>query len=550
MNRVKSILIVEDDAALRRELARSLAAVGYLVFEAGTFREATEQMALKPALLILDLTLPDATGWDVAAWLESLTDPGADCADFRGHARRDALTAIPPGGLPAQAVRGGRVAGRGGGASRETDDRVWGVSAPRSCSPALVPGAGWRLQVHDDHPAARARAGPPHPRGHAGPHARRASADGGRFLAGRRAPAHLPGRGARRRQDLRDADRGAQHAAAGIDVVVGFVETYGRPQTAAQLDDLDIVPRKPVRYGGIVLEEMDTPAVIARRPRIALVDELAHTNAPGSAHEKRYEDVLDLLHAGIDVWTTLNVQHIESLHTAVETITGIAVRETVPDWVVDQADEVALIDISVDEMHRRMNEGAIYPPAQARMALQNFFRKGNLTALREMALRRTAETVDEALERYMVEHRIAAPWAATERIMVAVDDRPFSKDLIRRAWHLARRLQAPLLAVHVEDPTRPLSAVDTASLQTNLELAEDLNVEIIRVPDRDVAAALARVAQDRRITQIVLGTRLRGRWQEFRQPTTARRLLGLVSQDLHLVRAPRADRPPGRPPQP
>ncbi len=222
---------------------------------------------------------------------------------------------------------------------------------------------------------------------------------------------------------------GREARQAGADVVVGFVETYGRPQTAAQLAGLEIVPRRSIVHGGIVLEEMDVPAVLARHPQIALVDELAHTNAPGSAHAKRYEDALDLLRAGIDVWTTLNVQHIESLHTAVETITGIAVRETVPDWVVAQADEVSLVDISVEEMHRRMNEGNIYPPAQARMALQNFFRKGNLTALREMALRRTAENVDEALDRYMREHRIAAPWAAAERVLVAFDHRPFSKDL-------------------------------------------------------------------------------------------------------------------------
>ena len=330
---------------------------------------------------------------------------------------------------------------------------------------------------------------------------------------------------------------------AGADVVIGFVETYTRPQTAAQLGDLEIMPRQAVAYGGIVLAEMDTAAVIARHPQIALVDELAHTNAPGSAHAKRYEDTLDLLAAGIDVWTTLNVQHIESLHTAVETITGIAVRETVPDWVIDQADEISLVDISVEEMHRRMNEGNIYPPAQARMALQNFFRKGNLTALREMALRRTAENVDAALERYMVEHQIDAPWAATERVLVAVDHRPFSKDLIRRAWHLARRLQAPLVAVHVAHPDRPLPPEDAASLQSNLELAEDLNVEVITVQERDVAAALARLAQERHITQIVLGTRLRSRWQEFLRPTTARRLLGYVTQDLHIV-SPQSPHPP------
>lgn len=325
---------------------------------------------------------------------------------------------------------------------------------------------------------------------------------------------------------------------AGMDLVIGFVETYSRPQTVAQLGDLPIVPRRRVVHQGVTLEELDTTAVIACRPRIALVDELAHANAPGSRHAKRYEDVFELVQAGIDVWTTMNVQHIESLHAAVETITGIAVRETVPDWVVDQADEVSLVDISVDEMHRRMNEGNIYPPGQARMALQNFFRRGNLTALREMALRRTADNVDDALERYMVEHTIAPGWAAAERIMVAVDHRPFSKDLIRRAWHLAQREKASLVAVHVERPGQELSPEDAACLQANLELAEDLNVEIVTVQDDQVAAALAHLAQKRHITQIVLGTRLSSRWREFLRPTTARRLLGRVSQDLHLVSPP------------
>ncbi len=327
--------------------------------------------------------------------------------------------------------------------------------------------------------------------------------------------------------------------AAGTDVAVGLIETYNRPQTAAQIGNLEIVPRIKVLYQGVVLEEMDTAAVIARHPQIALVDELAHTNAPGSPHEKRYEDVLDLLRAGIDVWTTMNVQHIESLHTTVETITGVAVRETVPDWVVDRADEVSLVDISVEEMHRRMQEGNIYPPAQARMALQNFFRKGNLTALRELALRRTAENVDTALERYMAEHQIETPWAATERIMVAVDQRPFSKDLIRRGWHLARGLKASLLAVHVHDTAHPLPPEDEARLHDNLELAEDLGAEMITVEAGDIAETLARLAQERHITQIVLGSSPRSVWQELRRPSIARRLQQRVSQDIHLVCPPK-----------
>jgi two-component system sensor histidine kinase KdpD len=339
---------------------------------------------------------------------------------------------------------------------------------------------------------------------------------------------------------------------AGRDVVIGFVETYGRPQTAAQIDALEIVPRRRITYHGVTLEEMHTAAVIARHPRIALVDELAHTNAPGSDHEKRYEDVLDLLHAGIDVWTTMNVQHIESLHTTVETITGVTVRETVPDWIVDQADEVSLVDISVEEMHRRMREGKIYPAAQARMALENFFRKGNLTALRELALRRTAENVDTTLERYMTEHQIDPPWTATERIMVAVDHHPFGKDLVRRGWHLARGLKAALLVVYVRSPARPLSPEEAAGLAQTLELGEDLGADVLTVDGDDVAATLARLAQERNVTQIVLGHTPRSPWREVWQPSVPRRLLRLVTQDVHLISPPRqrsngpAHRDPGR----
>jgi two-component system sensor histidine kinase KdpD len=326
-----------------------------------------------------------------------------------------------------------------------------------------------------------------------------------------------------------------EEKAKGADVVVGFVESYGRSQTIAQIGDLEVIPRKRIDYRGVVLEEMDTEAVIARRPEIALVDELAHTNAHGARHKKRYEDVLDLLHAGINVWTTMNVQHIESLHTNVETITGVAVRETVPDWIVDRADEVSLVDISVEEMHRRMKEGNIYPPAQARMALQNFFRKGNLTALRELALRRTAENVDSALERYMAEHAIQDPWAATERIMVAVSCRPFGKDLIRRGWNLARGLKAPLIAANVRHPARSLTPEEEAGLSANLELAEDLGAEVVIVESNDVAAGLARLARERHVTQIVVGKSDRSPWKSLFRPSLPQRLAGMVTQDIHLV---------------
>jgi two-component system sensor histidine kinase KdpD len=198
-----------------------------------------------------------------------------------------------------------------------------------------------------------------------------------------------------------------------------------------------------------------------------------------------------------------------------------------------------LVDISVEEMHRRMREGNIYPAAQARMALQNFFRTGNLTALRELALRRTAENVDTALERYMAAHEITPPWAATERIMVAADHRPFSKDLIRRGWHLARGLKAPLLVVHVANPAQPPAPEDATGLHDNLELAEDLGAEVVTIPAGDVPAALARVAREHNVTQIVLGHQAQSAWHELLRPSTATRLLRLVTQDVHLVSPPR-----------
>ena len=318
-------------------------------------------------------------------------------------------------------------------------------------------------------------------------------------------------------------------------MVIGFVETYKRTHTIERIGDLEIVPRKQVPYRGVVLEEMDTEAVLARRPQIVLVDELAHTNGHGSLHEKRYEDVLDLLRAGISVWTTLNVQHLESVHTKVEIIAGVAVRETVPDWVVDRADEISLVDVSVDEMHRRMSEGNIYPPAQAHMAMQNFYRKGNLTALRELALRRTAENVDAALETYMAQHAIQGSWAAADRIMVAIDTNSFSKDLIRRGWSLARGLKAPLLVAHVHSSSRDYTQEQEAGLKSNLDLAEDLGAEIAIIENEDVAVGLAELAHEKHITQIVIGKSQERGFKSRFSLSLPKRLADMVNQDIHLV---------------
>ena len=280
-----------------------------------------------------------------------------------------------------------------------------------------------------------------------------------------------------------------RRTAQGTDVVLGFVEHYGRALTEAQIGDLEIVPRKRIPYGGATLEEMDTEAVLARHPQLVLVDELAHTNAPGSAREKRWQDVEALRDAGIDVISTMNIQHLESAADIVESITGAPVRERIPDAVLDEADEVELVDLSPRALRQRLEQGHVYPAGRARAAMESFFREGNLTALRELALRRTAQQVDAQLQEYMVGHGIDASWPASERVLVCVDPQPLSKQLVRRAWRMASRLRAELLAVYVEPPdwdTLPFQV--QKAVEANLRFAEDLGARVTRRPGRDVAA--------------------------------------------------------------
>ncbi|HEY7293854.1 MAG TPA: sensor histidine kinase KdpD, partial [Dehalococcoidia bacterium] len=259
-------------------------------------------------------------------------------------------------------------------------------------------------------------------------------------------------------------NEGRRRKARGTDVVIGYVETYNRPLTVQAAEGLEVVPRRRVEYRGTVLDEMDVDAVIARRPQVALVDELAHTNAPGSRHEKRWQDVEEILAAGITVISTLNIQHLESLKDRVEQITGIAVRETVPDTVLAAADDVELIDIAPEALRRRMVHGNVYPPERAQRALENFFRPGNLAALREMALRWTAAKADDQLDAYMREHDLSG-WMVDERLLVCIDDRPIARTLLRRGAHMAHRLGCPLLALHVE--MRPLAAAQQEALAQN-----------------------------------------------------------------------------------
>ncbi|GAB4525903.1 MAG: sensor histidine kinase KdpD [Anaerolineae bacterium] len=290
----------------------------------------------------------------------------------------------------------------------------------------------------------------------------------------------------------------------GVDVVVGYVETHGRAETDALVRGLEVVPRLKLNYRETVLEDMDVDAVLARKPELALVDELAHTNAPGARHLKRYQDVIDLLEAGIDVWTTVNVQHFESRSDAVQRITGIHVQETVPDSLIDLADEIELVDLSPDDLRKRLLEGKVYTPERIEMAANNFFRVGNLTALREMALRLTAEHVDHKLQDYMQLKHIAGPWKSVERLMVAVGPSPFSEQLIRGTRRIAYNLEAPWLAVHVQT-SAALTPEAQERLASNIALARRLGAEVLTLTGDDVAEALLRLARQRNVTQIVVG---------------------------------------------
>ncbi|TWA98676.1 sensor histidine kinase [Bradyrhizobium stylosanthis] len=305
---------------------------------------------------------------------------------------------------------------------------------------------------------------------------------------------------------------------AGIDVVIGFVETHGRAETEALVRGLEAVPRKRLDYRGQIVEEMDLDAVIARRPAIALVDELAHTNAAGSRHPKRYLDVEELLSHGIDVYTAVNIQHIESLNDVVAQITHVRVRETVPDSVFDRADAIELIDLTPDDLIQRLKEGKVYVPRQAERALEHYFSPGNLTALRELALRRTAERVDEQLLNHMQANAIAGPWAAGERILVCVSEDPRAAGLVRYTKRLADRLHAPFIAISIETRrSLQLSDAERDRLADTLRLAESLGGEALTIPavGRRIADDVISFAQANNVTQIVIGKSTRSRWFEM-----------------------------------
>ncbi len=327
----------------------------------------------------------------------------------------------------------------------------------------------------------------------------------------------------------------------GVDVVIGYVETHGRKETDGLLTGLTVMPRKLVEHRGMKLSEMDVDALLARKPKLALIDELAHTNAPGLRHLKRYQDVLEVLDAGIDVYTTLNVQHVESRAHTVEDITGSAVQETVPDSVLDLA-EIELIDIAPDDLMRRLDEGKVYLPDRAAVAMVNFFREGNLKALREMALRLAAERVGQDVRDYMQVMQIQGPWKTGHRLLVAVSPSPLSAQMVRWTRRLADSLDAVWLAVHVES-SATLSEEEQSRLTANLALARELGAEVIATADQNLTRGVLRVARQHNVTQIVVGKPgPRGLRGLFGGPSFLSRLVKESGDiDIHVVRADKAE---------
>jgi len=329
-------------------------------------------------------------------------------------------------------------------------------------------------------------------------------------------------------------NEGRRRAERGTDVAVGFVETHGRDHTAAQIGDLDVVPRRAVPYRGTTVEEMDLDAVLARRPEVVLVDELAHTNVPGTRYGKRWEDVRDLLDAGIDVITTVNIQHLESVNDVVERITGVRQRETIPDAVVRAADQIELVDMAPEALRRRMAHGNIYAADRIDAALANYFRPGNLAALRELALLWVADRVDDALEEYRERHGITEPWETRERVVVAVTGAPSADDLIRRAARIATRARGELLGVHVRSDEGLV--VEDGHVGEQRRLLEEMGGTYHETAGSDIAAALVDFARAENATQLVLGASQRSRLTELVRGSVINRVVRLSGPiDVHVI---------------
>ncbi|MBD2344945.1 universal stress protein [Anabaena subtropica] len=318
----------------------------------------------------------------------------------------------------------------------------------------------------------------------------------------------------------------------GIDVVIGLLETHGRKETADKATGLEIIPRQQIVRGGLTLTEMDTDAIIKRSPQLVLVDELAHTNVPGSPREKRYEDVEMILATGIDVYSTMNVQHLESLNDLVARITSVVVRERLPDRILEEADEVVVIDVTPETLQERLLEGKIYAPQKIQQALDNFFQRRNLIALRELALREVADSVEEEAAstpngKFCNIH---------ERVLVCVSTYPNSVQLLRRGARLAGYMNAPLYVVFVAHPERFLTKEESLHIDTCEKLCKEFEGTFIRVTDSNIAKAIAQVAEKYRITQIVIGESQRSRWQILVKGSLTQKLVRLLKNiDLHII---------------
>jgi len=337
---------------------------------------------------------------------------------------------------------------------------------------------------------------------------------------------------------------------AGEDVVAALVETHGRPTTAAAIGDLEVIPRRVVDYRGTSVEEMDLEAVLARRPEVALVDELAHTNAPGSRNEKRWQDVHELLAAGITVISTVNIQHLESLADIVESITGAPVRERIPDRVVDDADELDVVDLSPRALRERLEQGVVYPPDRAERALRSFFREGNLTALRELALRKVSTEVERDLQAYMLEHAIEEPWPASERVLAVIEDAPGAARVVRRASRIARALQTELLVLAIPREGHGVSA----TLADARRLATDLGARLFECRREEFAGRIDALLGDQNVGHVFAERPTRGPLREALRPSLATRLSHVIGEaELHLVSgggSAQRERPRDRPRDP
>ncbi|MGE5321432.1 MAG: universal stress protein [Actinomycetota bacterium] len=322
----------------------------------------------------------------------------------------------------------------------------------------------------------------------------------------------------------------------GEDVVIGVVETHGRKGVAELLSHLEAVPRRTLEYKGTLFQEMDVDAIIARRPQVVLVDELAHTNIEGSKHRKRYEDVFEILEAKIDVLSTMNIQHLESVTPTVASITGITVRETVPDWVLERANEVVLADLTPEALQTRMRRGDIYPSDRSEKALMNFFRPGNLMALRELALKHVTQSVDRGLESYLERKRIDQNWGVSERVAVCISSNPASQQLVARGARLAQALGAEFYVVHVERGDDGRTGERNRALAANIRFAENLGAKVIQVEGAIVATTVARFVREHKITQVIFGRSTTSGWKKYLYLAAMNRFLANAANvDVHIV---------------